>query len=549
MAWRKMIAASLFTGTMAGSPTSFASDRQCGESALIGKQPLSAAYVWENAELRGVPPQGSLARLENLAPAETAFPFSMGVDIDRSLYIRDAALLDAFSFAEVMDTLAAGLGENSPSGIALFQDWWRTTAPAKPQYAGDIGCTDTLINGFSYTCPDDGSRSESSLQKVSDLRTGRNGGPPFTIIALINRGDLASNKLDGGTCGEYRIIAAAETTPGDLTDDLARLGASGKFYLSFEAALPNSKEGMCLAVQRFWKSLALKDDENAKHMLRIFFLEKAGLTGEGTISSPPAPEADFTFGPVMGPANLGMLPEDAETLGTKITNPIGQIRTNTRSTSPAWLLRQYSFRKTSLGFRITPTALSSTPPVQIMDSKFKCSIGGKNCDTLLAEEISTNRDGLTTNQITALSFTMSDNCLTAGQMVADSFRGDGYVAALAASASANSRPVWETLKQLANRTESSLIPMQIAQNLQMTSCAGCHRHSTGNQIDHLVTMPGNIPINQADFPVNDFTHARIACEKPGQNGHLCERYDISPLLRKVLLPWRAYVMEQTLLQR
>lgn len=495
MSWRNMIAASLLAGTVFGLPAASADGSQCGESVLLEKQPLSKGYVRENAELRGIQARLPDGLTRGLDAAMTALDMSTGIDIARSLYIRDSSLLEAFSFADVMDTLASGLGEDAPSGLVLFQDWWRTAAPADPKYAADIGCTETLINGFPYTCAN-GSRTEPLLQKISDLRTGRNGGPPFTIIGLVNRGDLVFGQTDPNTCGEYRVIAAADSTMNPATDDLAKLGALGEFFLSFEAALPNSKDGLCLAVQRFWQSIALKDDESARRMLRTFFLEKAGLTKDGTISAPPEPGADFTFGPVISAVNLGLLPQDAKSLGIQIAQPFGQIRTNTRNANPVWLLRQYSFRKTSRGVRITPTALSSTPPVQIMRPGRTCGSGNEDCNDLLAEEVWANRDGLATNEVTALSFKLTNNCLAAGEMMANNTQGDGYVNEVFAHAAPTDTALRNALQKVADIPGLPDLPTKIGQNLQMTSCAGCHQHSTKTHLSHLVAMPGSFPIKE-----------------------------------------------------
>jgi hypothetical protein len=42
---------------------------------------------------------------------------------------------------------------------------------------------------------------------------------------------------------------------------------------------------------------------------------------------------------------------------------------------------------------------------------------------------------------------------------------------------------------------------------------------------------------------NMFTHSSIKCSDAA-----CSRYEISPLLERVFLPWRAFLMDQTLRQ-
>ncbi|MBP1861550.1 hypothetical protein [Rhizobium herbae] len=512
---------------------------QCGQSSLLGLQAITGEVNSENAELRVIPQAMRVVLMDRLQTegVETAST----INIDRSLYVRDRALLEAVSFADLMEVLASSLGPNAPSGLALFQDWWRTAAAPDPQYAADIGCTDTLINGFSYTCPTIRPRAEASLSKVADLRTGRNGGPPFTIIALVNRGDLVYGKQNPDTCGEYRVIAAADTLSSDATDTLVQLGALGQFYMSFEAALPNQGNGMCLAVQRFWNALANTNDSNARGMLRAFFLEEIGMNKDGTMSFPPEAGADFKFGPVISASNLGLLPDDASSLALPLAKPVGQIRTNTRDKTSRWLLRQYSFRRTSLGLRITPTSLSATPPVSIMVPESGCKEAGEDCNTAVGRKIAENVDGLKTIEFGKLAFELANICLEAGQMVAEDVFGDGYKVAIWKNETPDNH-VFTALQTISTQPGLPDKDSKIAFNLEMTSCAGCHRHSTPSHIGHLSDWRGQSLGSLSPSP-NMFTHSSIKCSDAA-----CSRYEISPLLEKVFLPWRAFLMDQTLRQ-
>ncbi|RVK27628.1 hypothetical protein [Sinorhizobium meliloti] len=434
-----------------------------------------------------------------------------------------------------MDALAQSLGENAPSGITLFRDWWRTAAPPNPEYAADIGCTDKLINGFTYTCPADNPRGEASLSNIIDLRAGAARLAPFSIIGLVNRGDLIAGEQSPDTCGEFRVITASETA-----EQPVEHVATGKFYISFEAALPNHGDGMCLAVQRFWKSLAETNDQNAKHMLRAFFLERIGMSRDGVMSFPPRPGADFEFGPVMSAANLGLLPADAAAIGASLAKPLGQIRTNTVDQTNRWLLRQYAFRRTSLGLRITPTSLFATPPVSIMVPGSGCAEAGMDCNAMLGEKITQNESGLKTLEIGKLGFKLGDVCLEAGQMVADFFSGDGYKAAIWANTTSDNE-IFVALQELANRPGLPSAAAKVGFNLTMTSCAGCHRHAAPSHIEHLIADPGHRTLESFDMQPNDFTHARLKCED-----RACKRYAISRLLKEVFLPWRAFLMERAL---
>ncbi|MCA1367209.1 hypothetical protein I6F15_07330 [Bradyrhizobium sp. BRP14] len=318
--------------------------------------------------------------------------------------------------------------------------------------------------------------------------------------------------------------------------------AVGKFYISFEAALPNQGGGMCLAVQRFWKSLAETSDASARHLLRAFFLERIGMSNDGVLSFPPKPGADFEFGPVMSAANLGLLPADARAIGTSLAKPLGQIRTNTRDRTGRWLLRQYAFRRTSLGLRIIPTSLSATPPVSIMVPGSGCTEAGTDCNAILGEKIKQNESGLKTLEIGKLGFKLEDVCLEAGQMVADFFSGDGYKAAIWANTTSDNE-IFVALQELANRPGLPSAAAKVGFNLEMTSCAGCHRHAAPSHIEHLIADPGHRTLESFNMQPNDFTHARLECEDSA-----CKRYAISRLLKEVFLPWRAFLMERTLNQ-
>jgi hypothetical protein len=529
----KILAAVAAIGAAAGPLSLAAGPQQCGESSLLADHAASAGMVRENAELRSLPDE-SFKEPATALHNESVMTHP-AINIDRSLYIRDKDILTAISLADVMDTLAAGLGADHPSGIKLFQDWWRTAARPDVSYAADIGCTNRLINGFSYTCPETRPRAEASLSRIGNLRSLFNNEPIFKIVGLVNRGDLVFGKPNPDTCGEYRVLAAANT----VDNPVPRLDP-GEFFLSFEAALPNQGGGMCLAVQRFWHSLANLSEADAGAQLRTFFLERVRMDKKGKLVTSPERKADFEFGPVISAANLGLLPDDASKLGISHGTPVGQIRTNSLDAADKWLLRQYSFRKTSLGLRITPTSLSATAPAEIFKPASGCLIQGKDCNTALGQKIAKNEAQLATDDIEKLSFYLGERCLEAGEMTTDTLSGYSY---LIKDEDTSSNAAAQALETIAAEPAPPASRPEASYNLEMTSCAGCHRQTAPSKLSHLFANPGRISIDDLHLGmINNFTHSKLELEGDGQ------QYSISPLLKKVFLPWRAFVMEQTLKQ-
>ncbi|MEC8022337.1 MAG: hypothetical protein VX223_00285, partial [Myxococcota bacterium] len=224
-------------------------------------------------------------------------PCATDVDKNLSLIVTDTAALELFPHDEVLGQILATSGSTNATQTAntVFQQWWgsqreRTALdPAHHPFCDDNG---GQINGFDIACP----RAESVLENhVPNTHT---------PVALVNRFDLAP--LNGGHCGEYRIVYA-------LTN-----GAPGRNFIIYEAVLPNPDPACgiesCRPVAEFWASLTDEPDASVRAaLLQDFYFN--GLPG---------------FAPVIQAAHYG--------LGSPVA---GQIRTNQFMGGP-WNLREFN---------------------------------------------------------------------------------------------------------------------------------------------------------------------------------------------------------------
>lgn len=228
------------------------------------------------------------------------------LDTGRSLAVTDPQILAKFSFKRVMDRLTTS-GKSNITSLALYKNWMNTWASC----AAGVD-----PNGYGITC----ARTESQFAAFNPFAAT---GPRFTPVALMNRFDLAPS--NGADCGEYRIVYALQSSPGD------------RGFLIFEARLPNPApaDGLvgCAGVADFWAKLSLDSDvaSRATKLERFYF---TGITAEG-----------HTFSPVVTATNYGM-----NTTG--VANGKGQIRTNFFADLNEWHLREFKLGK--------PCALGAT---------------------------------------------------------------------------------------------------------------------------------------------------------------------------------------------
>jgi len=512
--------------------TAASGDSGCGESALLLKRnelrESAASYstVRQNAELRGLAAFGLQQLIgrfdtsEALLLGEAARP---PIDPDRSLYIRDFSLLKAFTFAELMEVLAAGTETDPPAGLNLFRDWWRTAAPPDPDGDPAIGCMDRLINGMGYMCPEEGGLA--TLADIVSLEDVEGKGPPFRILALVNRGDLWSSETDSADCGEFRVVAGADNPKGHYT-----AFETGQYLFNFEAVLRRGENGpgFCKAVQKLWESFSFNgDDDDVAGQLRRFYLEENGLTSDGRLVAPSTAAADYTFGPIIAPANFGLDGEAPEG---------GQIRTNAKfkMTGKHWLLREYRFRRLSgTGLRILPVGLAATPPKTAGDP------ANKKLNKALADALALKQNvaGIDTTQFDDVKFQPPDRCLDAPESLANN-RSIRNVLRIHSTGSIENKAS-AALKAMPN---SNMDVEKRAYNLELTTCIGCHNTISGKELEHLAapnsgfSLKGSLAGNWHSAVGFHFAHFQT---EPESNP---VRYSLQRQLAKVFLPKREYLM-------
>jgi hypothetical protein len=233
----------------------------------------------------------------------------VNIDPRKSLAVTDLKILDRFSFAEVIVTLAGQAGATPPE---FFAQWWNTQDGPGPSPK----CWPVLFE-FPYRCP----RAESTLATDDPLRKQD---PLYIPIGLFNRIDLADP--DGSDCGEYRIVFARRFGPEDARQVL----------INFEAVLPNPeparKVAGCKPVAEFWRDLSSVDvDERARRLHDFYF---TGLP---------------KFLPIVHVDNYGLR-----------LYPTGQIRTNQFMEAP-WLLREFRLARDC---EACPVAFHPSPVAQ-----------------------------------------------------------------------------------------------------------------------------------------------------------------------------------------
>jgi len=100
-----------------------------------------------------------------------------------------------------------------------------------------------------------------------------------------------------------------------------------------------------------------------------------------------------------------------------------------------------------------------------------------------------------------------------------------------ATAFANS-PTFRAAIQGAIASGSGLTPDNIVARAQTQTCAGCHHISVNANLGGGLTWPATLPPT--------FTHEQLASPETGPDG---PRYQISPALTNVFLPFRQHVIE------
>ena len=245
------------------------------------------------------------------------------IDIMRSMVIVDPAILQAFDFQRVLQTLVDRGGATATTPLGLYQQWFDTQNP-KPglAVANAPHCDDFAangkpsFNGFPRRCP-----TPEGILATTDPFAAHD----YTAIGITNRFDLTP--ADGSNCGQYRIVFARTT---GKPDEL--------LHIIFEPVLPNPNPAAgaagCRAVAQFWADLSTVDSMTERRArLEHFFFE--GIDG---------------FVPVLRPEHFAA--------------GAGRIRTSQRqSGAPGGIGRFYQFQLQQQGSRllVVPGLLENLP--------------------------------------------------------------------------------------------------------------------------------------------------------------------------------------------
>ena len=445
------------------------------------------------------------------------------IDADRSLLVRQPALLGRLPFGAVMERLAASAGEGD--GKTLFRQWWATLGEGPDELvetglacpAPDSRSRPPTLNAFPMLC-------DPFLAWIGSISDpfGDAGIAPFRVIAAVNRVDLMPLDPHPRTCGEFRLVVAQD--PGWTGWPEYRPNEILQVFVNFETAIPNpaGDPAFCQAIQRFWANLSGgpdSSDEAVSEALRRFYLEGGTLTADGRLLDAEAPgESAFALAPAISADNLGGDAADRR----------GQVRINTR-TAHGWVLREFAFRRLEGELRLVPVPARGSPDASL----FEENAAGAGA---LAKVIRAQSELLAPG-IDSFDFMPDFAGAEATQWIIPLHGMPearfSYSEILGNEPRAND-PVRDSIRALAASSPGMKTP-GVIKRLEVLSCAGCHRYVRGAQAGFVddggrsVKWPPSIR----------FTHILPELDDTG-------RYLISDALACVLLPQRERRMRQVL---
>jgi hypothetical protein len=403
--------------------------------------------------------------------------FAVRADIDprKSLVVTERAIVERFSFTEVMETLVRRAGEPSLTPLGLFQSWWDTQngRGAPPR------CLE-LRFGFPYACP----RAEGRQATMDPFANPPHGQLPrsaYIAIGLFNRMDLADP--DQGDCGEHRIVFARVS---GLQGDQERV------LLNFEAVLPNPGAGIegCGPIAEFWAGLSAIDDPGVRaDRLRAFYFD-----GE---VCPGCPRVR----PVIHPGNYG-----ARDCPPRTRCATGQIRTNQFMQGP-WILREFRLARPCprCALAFIPARTAQTPYGGLFDDvtghplaeRFrKQLLRTLATRSLLGSEVET----ISYDLPTAFDSAQSESCDPGITVPScrDQFVEGNYLRAL----SPRFRKAIKTALEELGIDEPVLPAEHLVARVQALSCAGCHQLTAGQPVGPGLSWPRSrdfVHVSERDF--------------------------------------------------
>jgi len=217
----------------------------------------------------------------------------------------------------------------------------------------------------------------------------------------------------------------------------------------------------------------------------------------------------------------------AKHYGAATASADGQIRTNQfmAGTNPqTWMLRQFHVVQDSPGMKIVPATDAANPPASLFDETISQPLGASFRTGFLAQV-----GALANSNIDLIAMEIASQ-YEDGESI-EGGPGGPPTAMNYAAAFANS-PAFRAAFQVKLGAGSALTPDNIIARAQTQTCAGCHQLSANASLGGNLTWPASL----------GFTQERLATpfDTTGPDG---PRYQISPALQNVFLPFRKHVIE------
>ncbi|MDZ4295766.1 MAG: hypothetical protein U1A16_00130 [Patescibacteria group bacterium] len=421
-----------------------------------------------------------------VALAVAAAAHAQPIATKRSLIVTDPLILEVggFTLKRVFAQLREQ-GKSPRSSLAFWQQWWDTQQEGPGLRPANFHCDDEqspegapAMNGFPIMCP----RAEAEEIAQNPFLDGNPGS--YHATALVNRFDLAP--VDGGNCGEYRIVFAKKSEFGERN------------FLIFEAVMPNptpaKKLAGCRPIAEFWAGLSeIEGPGRRAQELKRFYFEGLFL---GKLRLPPVIHVEH-YG------RLG-----------------GQIRTNQFMQSP-WLLKQFELaqqcteRSGRCQIQFMPVVTENTPFGALFND-----LSGLEQVPNFQKNFVQYIAGLLPNDVNQMSLPDAHE-FAAGESHSQDLIGD-YAFQFEQGTGEFANAIRMALKTLG----SNLEPIHVVRRALFLSCGGCHQQS-------------------AFFPNDDLGNGVSA---PSSLGflHVDESGNLSSALQEVFLPHRKRVLEDFL---
>ncbi len=382
---------------------------------------------------------------------------ALEIDSERSLFIRDIAILEHFTLTETLQKLINDSADLSQTPQSLLDTWPVKTGPS---------CDSTqTFNGFPSRCASVTGDSSS-----------------YKAIALINRFDLAPS--DGANCGEYRIAFTFEHPFG--------LGGNNKRdFMIFESRLPNPtpQQGLegCRPVVNFWAELSQLDNINERaNRLHDFYFN--GLPG---------------FSSVINVDNY----RGGE-------NGSGQIRFNERRSlrDKNWEFFEFRTESTPGNINILRSTVKDTPSMSLLDGSAPINLI-QDFEVAVIDGLSTQGEKLLARSMGTLSYNLP-NRLNTGQRRNENFDEVGGGSSSAELGEQRFIKLFDPQGDFANdiqnqlnATGSQLSPTQVIARVNGLTCAGCHSQGSdlGDPIDFKSTGQ-NFEMLSAELEFSERVH-------------------------------------------